>query len=145
MKDLIRNLTLLGTLFVLQSLPAAAQLMVESVAGFDDIPTAQSSLRSAIDDSRIYSLSASSLVDSDALDPDDNFPNEFANGAKSHPALYIQPEVPVPADTKFRWRLATRESLLFTGVMHAFNLTTEAGTRDTLNGPWFKNYTRSRE
>ena len=68
---------------------------------------------------------------------------DFANGATSHPALYMQPEVPSPADTKFHWRFATRESLLFTGVMHAFNLTTEAGTRDALNGPWFKDYTRS--
>jgi hypothetical protein len=143
MKDLIRNLTLLGVLLPLfHSLPGAAQLIVNSAAGFDDIPTAQSSLRSAMDDSWIYSRSASSLIDSETLDPDDNNP-DFANGAKSHPALYMQPEVSSPADTKFHWTFATRESLLFTGVMHAFNLTTEAGTRDALNGPWFKDYTRS--
>jgi hypothetical protein len=143
MKELIRNLTVLGILLPLfHSLPGAAQLMVDSAAGFNDIPTAQSSHRSAIDDSRIYSLSASSLTDSETLDPDDTNP-DFANGATSHPALYMQPEVPSPADTKFHWRFATRESLLFTGVMHAFNLTTEAGTRDALNGFWFKDYTRS--
>jgi hypothetical protein len=142
MKDLNRNLTLLGILFLFHSLPAAAQLMVDSATRFDDIPSAQSSLRSAIDDSWMYSLSSSHLVDSDALDSDYTIPDDFANAAKSHPALYMQPEVP-SADTKFHWRFATRESLLFTGVMHAFNLTTEAGTRDALNGPWFKNYTRS--
>src|SRR5580658_7170676 len=98
MKDLIRNLTVLGILLPLfHSLPSAAQLMADSAAGFADIPTAQSSLRS---------------------------PNDFANGAKSHPALYMQPEVPVRRDTKFRWRIATQESLLFTGIMHAFNLAT---------------------
>ena len=43
----------------------------------------------------------------------------------------------------FRWAPALGESLLFTGVMHAFDVTTEAGTRDTLNGHWFRNYTRS--
>ena len=144
MKDLIRNLTLLGVLLPLfHSLPGAAQLIVNSTAGFDDIPTAQSSLRSAMDDSWIYSLSASTLIDSETLDPDDTNP-DFANGAKSHAALYMQPEVSSPADTKFRWRLATQESLLFTGVMHAYNLATEAGTRDALNGPWFDSYTRSR-
>ncbi len=143
MKDPIRNLTLLGILFLFHSVPGAAQLIVDSAARLDDIPSAQASLRSAIDDSWIYSLSSSTLVDSDTLDSDYTTPADFANGAKSHPALYMQPEVPVPRDTKFRWRLATRESLLFTGVMHAFNLTTEAGTRDALNGPWFKNYTRS--
>jgi hypothetical protein len=143
MKDLNRNLTLLGILFLFHSLPGAAQLMVDNAARLDDIPSAQSGLRSAIDDSWIYSFSSSTLVDSGAPDPDYTIPDDFANGAKSHPALYVQPEVPSPADTKFQWRFATRESLLFTGVMHGFNLTTEAGTRDALNGPWFKNYTRS--
>src|SRR5580658_6693576 len=144
MKDLIRNLTVLGILLPLfHSLPSAAQLMADSAAGFADIPTAQSSLRSPIDDSWVYMLSASTPVDSGPVDPDYTIPDDFANGAKSHPALYMQPEVPVRRDTKFRWRIATQESLLFTGIMHAFNLATEAGTRDTLNGPWFKDYIRS--
>jgi hypothetical protein len=43
----------------------------------------------------------------------------------------------------FRWRPALGESLLFTGIMHAFDVTTEAGTRDTLNGHWFQNYAHS--
>jgi hypothetical protein len=37
--------------------------------------------------------------------------------------------------THFRWGPAFGEALLFTGIMHTFNITTEAGTRDTLNGP----------
>jgi hypothetical protein len=44
---------------------------------------------------------------------------------------------------RFRWYPAFRESLLFTGLMHAFNLGTEAGTRDTLNGKWFDDYVDS--
>jgi hypothetical protein len=43
----------------------------------------------------------------------------------------------------FRWKPAFGEALLFTGVQHAFNITTEAGTRDALNGPWLKDYLRS--
>ena len=45
--------------------------------------------------------------------------------------------------TRFRWKPALGESLLFTGIMHTFNLATEAGTRDTLNGHWFAHYTQS--
>ena len=43
-------------------------------------------------------------------------------------------------DTHFKWRPAIYESLLYTGTMHAFNLITEAGTRDTMTGPWLKDY-----
>jgi hypothetical protein len=45
--------------------------------------------------------------------------------------------------TAFRWKPAFGEALLFTGIQHAFNITTEAGTRDALNGPWLKDYLRS--
>ena len=41
---------------------------------------------------------------------------------------------PVP-ETKVQWKIALQESLLYTGVMHTFNLWTEAGTRDALYGP----------
>ena len=55
----------------------------------------------------------------------------------------LHPAAERPADTKFRWRISFQESLLFTGVMHAYNLGTEAGTRDALNGPWFDDYMKS--
>jgi hypothetical protein len=45
--------------------------------------------------------------------------------------------------TKFRWWPSFGESLLYTGIMHTFNLATEPGTRDALNGPWFKDYIHS--
>ena len=44
---------------------------------------------------------------------------------------------------KIYWWAATKESLLYTGIMHVFDVTTEAGTRDTLNGPLLRNYLRS--
>jgi hypothetical protein len=43
----------------------------------------------------------------------------------------------------FRWKAALGESLLYTGIMHSFDIVTEPGTRDTLNGHWFQNYTAS--
>ncbi|MFZ1006216.1 MAG: hypothetical protein WAN65_05235 [Candidatus Sulfotelmatobacter sp.] len=47
------------------------------------------------------------------------------------------------SDSEVRWRVATQESLLFTGIMHTFNLGTEAGTRDALNGLWLDQYLQS--
>jgi hypothetical protein len=35
-------------------------------------------------------------------------------------------------ETSVQWRIAIQESLLYTGVMHTFNLWTEAGTRGCL-------------
>jgi len=43
-------------------------------------------------------------------------------------------------ETNVQWRAAVQESLLYTGIMHTFNLWTEAGTRDALYGVWFQNY-----
>jgi hypothetical protein len=45
--------------------------------------------------------------------------------------------------TKFHFWPSFGESLLFTGIMHTFNLATEPGTRDALNGPWFHDYIHS--
>jgi hypothetical protein len=44
---------------------------------------------------------------------------------------------------RFRWKPALGESMLYTGIMHAFRFSTEAGTRDALNGPWFNNWISS--
>ena len=46
----------------------------------------------------------------------------------------------VPTDTRFKWGHATREALLYTGIMHSFNLMSEAGTRDAMTGPWLRDY-----
>jgi hypothetical protein len=44
---------------------------------------------------------------------------------------------------RFRWGPAIGESLLYTGIMHTFDLASQPGTRDSLNGHWFRNYTQS--
>lgn len=43
----------------------------------------------------------------------------------------------------FRWGPAIGESLLYTGIMHTFDLSMQAGTRDSLNGHWFQHYVQS--
>jgi hypothetical protein len=47
------------------------------------------------------------------------------------------------SENRIHWGPAIRESILYTGIMHAFNIATEAGTRDTLNGKWFDDYIAS--
>jgi hypothetical protein len=59
-----------------------------------------------------------------------------------HLSEAIEPNRDV-SSKRIRWESALLESLLFTGIMHSFNVTTEAGTRDTLNGHWFQDYVHS--
>src|ERR1700756_4119409 len=50
----------------------------------------------------------------------------------------FQPQLERPE--KFHWAAAFREAVLYTGIMHAFNIASQPGTRDTLNGPFLKHY-----
>jgi hypothetical protein len=68
---------------------------------------------------------------------------DTSDGGSSSSALTPTPNREAERDTKFKWRLATQESLLFTGIQHTYNLWTEAGTRDALNGPWLNDYLHS--
>jgi hypothetical protein len=73
-----------------------------------------------------------------------NYPNaDESRMPHSGSAAFIQTKPEVPPDKTVKWRVANQESLLFTGIMHTFNLWTEAGTRDTLNGHWLQNYLHS--
>jgi hypothetical protein len=74
------------------------------------------------------------------------FPNDQPGNSSSNPGNAITPiysKVHSDSRQRFRWGPAFGESLLYTGIMHAFDLTTQAGTRDALNGPWFNHYTQS--
>jgi len=55
----------------------------------------------------------------------------------------IQPVEQPPSDRNVHWKPMLMESLLYTGIMHSFDVITEAGTRDTLNGHWFQHYMQS--
>jgi hypothetical protein len=56
---------------------------------------------------------------------------------------FIHTKSDIHTDTNLKLRVANEESLLFTGIMHTFNIWTEAGTRDALNGHWLQDYLRS--
>ncbi|MFZ1134809.1 MAG: hypothetical protein WAN69_07675 [Candidatus Korobacteraceae bacterium] len=66
-----------------------------------------------------------------------------ADDSSSSKTLALQPVEPPHPDTKVHWAKANGEALLSTGIMHTFNLWTEAGTRDALYGPWAKDWLRS--
>jgi hypothetical protein len=73
--------------------------------------------------------------------PAPGIPTDQPPKAGNGPASLVKPnDVHSSSENRFRWFPAFKESLLFTGIMHAFNITTEAGTRDTLNGKWFDDY-----
>jgi len=55
----------------------------------------------------------------------------------------VQPQNATKPDVNVKFRVANQEALLFTGIQHSFNITTEAGTRDALNGHWFEDYLHS--
>jgi hypothetical protein len=57
--------------------------------------------------------------------------------------IMIHPTPEPEKNQRFTWAPATYQSLLYTGTMHAFNLLTQPGTRDTMTGPWVRHYFES--
>ena len=129
----------------------AQEAVVNIASGPSDILYAQSELLRSIDEAWFIPLSQ--------LEP---FPNDRDTPrAVTLPVVFSPDKQPKessntdirvnPQDQKkdkdreghFRWAPAFGESILYTGIMHTFDLTTEAGTRDTLNGHWFTHYVQS--
>ena len=69
------------------------------------------------------------------------FANDPLNDSSSAPSIH--PDLQPPTETKFRWKPAFKEALLYTGIMQAWRFPTEAGTRDALDGPFLKDYFNS--
>lgn len=89
----------------------------------------------------IGSLSASDSLVQSGVDGDTSVDSTRVSSTKGTADFFVKNTPTAESDQdNFNWRIATRESLLFTGIMHTFNLTTEAGTRDALNGPWLHDY-----
>src|ERR1700752_4420563 len=103
----------------------------------------------AIDQVRFYSLLPPRPVPHLTLPPSTSpFPVTFSKDLPSNfpasPDSSITSNHPdSESDQRFRLGPAFRESLLYTGIMHAFDLGTQAGTRDALNGEWFHQYIQS--
>jgi hypothetical protein len=104
-----------------------------ALAEFDAAPVASSS--TSTDSEPVLNLSYSLPI----ARPQDDFLILEVPASLAEPA----PKENSAGPLKFHFWPAFGESMLFTGVMHTFNLATEPGTRDALNGPWFRNYTRS--
>ncbi len=77
------------------------------------------------------------------LDSPGNSPKTNPFSGESSSTARIQPAVQGETDTRVHWATAFWESMFYTGLMHTFNLASEPGTRDTLNGHWFQHYTSS--
>jgi len=65
------------------------------------------------------------------------------SSSKSGTGAILEPVKPDKEDTRVHWAPAFWESLYYTGIMHAFNLSMQPGTRDTLNGHWLQHWTSS--
>ncbi len=137
--------------FWLPSAPLCAQETLDLASSPRDVLYAQSQLLQSIDQAWSIPLTADTAASRGsyllALDPSsDAHPTDKPSNQPENGSIRPVPQVPKSEksqSTHFRWVPAIGESLLYTGIMHTFDLTTEAGTRDALNGPWFKDYTRS--
>ena len=122
-----------------------AQQVVDLASGPRDVLYSQSQLLQSIDQAWFVPSSSSDSVAS-LFDSTYSItvPLAHSNGDPStDSSIRPNPQDQKGRGSRFRWKTALAESLLYTGIMHSFDVTTEAGTRDALNGPWFKDYTRS--
>jgi hypothetical protein len=127
--------------------PLAAQTTLDLVSGPPDALYAQSELLRSIDRAWLAPLSPS--VPAFPFSP---LPASPASGtSKSHSSKSSSStdsgsnikKVPPSSSGHFRWAPAFGEALLYTGIMHTFDLSMQAGTRDALNGHWFTHYVDS--
>lgn len=138
-----RILCMLATAFFVLNVPALRAQAPDIFSGPLDVLYRQAGVTSSLDAPwnptqlmTTSSLGAPSKKGAASLL--DEPPAPETNGAIA-PVIRDQME----PDNHFRFAPAFGESWLFTGIMHSFNLATEAGTRDALNGPWLKHYLRS--
>lgn len=136
--------------FCFLGLPLRAQSNLNLTSGRRDILYAQSDFLFTLDAAWSAPLPASATSSSaDFADmpglklPVDMPPKDRPPRAMDAYIAVNPQDASVPKGTRFRWWPAFKESLLYTGIMHTFDVTTEAGTRDALNGHWFRNYSDS--
>lgn len=126
-----------------------AQQLVDITTGPPDVLYSQDQLLHSIDQSWYAPLSPSPVLVASLDDPNIvSMPALLPPDTTQPKSADMNPVQPVSKKERdksmdFHFWPAFNEALLFTGIQHAFNLTTEAGTRDALNGPWLKDYLRS--
>jgi hypothetical protein len=114
-----------------------------------DIYYSQSELLPYIDQSRLFPFPHIALAAHSSDSPGKNpfpldLPDNLPSKSSTSSIIPVNPQDTASRDnTHFRWGPAIGESLLYTGIMHTFDLAFQAGTRDALNGHWFTHYTQS--
>jgi len=138
-------------LFVCFCMPGMAVLAQESVDIFSGPPDVlylygQSPYLLAIDqawfDSPLPSAPGAHLDDTPGTHSLSlAIPNDKPHKTSDDPDIRINPqEAHSRTSTHFRWGPAFGESLLYTGIMHSYDLATQPDTREALNGHWFTHY-----
>jgi hypothetical protein len=126
-----------------------AQVAPNLSSGPRDVFYAQAELLRSLDESWYSPLSRSmALTRTPGVDASD-LPSKYDSKNRPPEAGAETTFITKPQDKKsseskhFRWGPAIGESLLYTGIMHTFDLSMQAGTRDSLNGHWFQHYVQS--
>jgi hypothetical protein len=137
--------------FLSPRVPLFAQHPTDIFSGGRDVLYAQSQFLHSFDAAWLAPLAppapAAPLSDSSSTSPVAALPAKDKRPAGSRSSdLRINPQEAKrrnASSTRFRWGPAIGESLLYTGIMHSFDLATQAGTRDSLNGHWLQQYAQS--
>jgi hypothetical protein len=130
---------------------AQAQTSVDILTGPPDVLYTKAQLSASIGPSWSYPLLPNRHLPNTWDTPNMYLPlavpaGESSSGYSDASKNYVNPQdakTSSTSSTRFRWGPAFGESLLYTGIMHTFDLSFQAGTRDALNGRWFTQYTRS--
>ena len=131
--------------------PHFAQGSLDLASGPRDVLYSQSKLMQSINQAWFVAPSGSARTEplsdtpSKKPRPTSRPADKPANESSSTGAIINSQDAKTRAEgsTRFRWLPAIGESLLYTGIMHTFDLAFQAGTRDSLNGHWLQHYTQS--
>ena len=141
-----RDIAVCALLLWFLASPVAAQSGLDLISGPSDVLYNQSGLWDLL---RQSSFSPKMDIDLPKVTPDISRKPPLDSAIENRAATdllrneKIQPVIKPGWNTRVRWMPALMESLYYTGIMHSFDITTEAGTRDTLNGHWFQHYIQS--
>ena len=141
-----RDIAVCALLLWFLASPVAAQSGLDLISGPSDVLYNQSGLWELL---RQSSFSPKMDIDLPKVTPDIPRKPPLDSAIESRAAAdllrneKIQPVIEPGWNTRVRWMPALMESFYYTGIMHSFDITTEAGTRDTLNGHWFQHYMQS--
>jgi hypothetical protein len=126
--------------------PLFAQGYLDLESGPRDVLYSQSKLLQSIDQSWFVPIVASSPTEPLSHTPVAKSGLDKSGRASRSSSIIINPQdgkARLESSARFRWLPAIGESLLYTGIMHTFDLALQPGTRDALNGHWFAHYTQS--